>query len=142
MLAELSANLADNGTIDAILGTAINSNTLQVFEQDPATLPIPNAGGKTVAEVQAILVAETATTGTTTSTTELDSGGMITTTPEPAQTDPDLDGDGTPNADDAFPNDAGEDTDTDDNNNHAYCDDGYFAGGGAVSVGGIFRGFV
>jgi len=117
VLSELSMDLVD-GEIDGMVGgnpsTVFSSTTLDVLAQDPATLPIPNSPtNQTVADVQAILVAETATTGSTTPTTELDAGGSITTTPEPAETNPDSDGDGTLNADDAFPNDASEDTDSD-----------------------------
>jgi len=114
VLAELSADLADGGGIDGSAGTQIDANTLQVFEQDPATLPIPNdPDDKTVADVQTILVDEKTITETNTSTTDLEVGGSITTIPEPAQTDPDLDADGVLNADDAYPNDATADTDTD-----------------------------
>ena len=62
VLAALSADLADGGVIDGSAGdTEINANTLQVFNQDPATLLIPGTT-QTVGDVQAILVAETATT--------------------------------------------------------------------------------
>ena len=111
VLAELAADLAD-GVIDGSAGSEINLNTLQVLEQDPATLPIPNTG-QTVGDVQAILVAETATTGSTTSTTQLNAGGLITTTAKPAQPNPDLDNDGVLNINDQFPTDATADTDTD-----------------------------
>jgi hypothetical protein len=114
VLSELSADLADGGGIDGSAGTQINTNTLQVLQQDPASLPIPNSPtGQTVGEVQAILVAETATTGSSTATTELEAGGSITTTPKPAETNPDSDGDGSLNVDDAFPNNPDEDTDSD-----------------------------
>jgi hypothetical protein len=112
VLAELAADLADGGGIDGSAGSEINVNTLQVLEQDPATLPIPNTG-QTVADVQAILIAETATTLSTTSTTQLGSGGSITTTAKPAQPNPDLDNDGVLNINDQFPTDATADTDSD-----------------------------
>jgi len=112
VLTELAADLADGGGIDGSAGAEINTNTLQVLEQDPATLTIPNTT-QTVADVQIILVAETTTTGTSTDTTDLDTGGSIATAPEPAETNPDLDSDGVLNADDAYPNDATADTDTD-----------------------------
>ncbi len=117
VLSELSLDLAD-GAIDGMVGgnpsTVFGSTTLDVLGQDPASLPIPNSPtNQTVADVQAILVAETATTGSTTPTTELDVGGSITTTTEPAETNPDIDNDGTPNSDDAFPQDPAEDTDSD-----------------------------
>ena len=59
--------------IDGSAGSVINSNTLQVLEQDPASLPIPNSPtGQKVSDVQAILVSEKATTGSTTPTAELE----------------------------------------------------------------------
>jgi VCBS repeat-containing protein len=111
VLAELAADLAD-GAIDGSAGSEINLNTLQVLEQDPASMPIPNTG-QTVAQVQAILIAETATTGSSTSTTQLGSGGSIKTTAKPAEPNPDLDNDGVLNINDQFPTDATADTDSD-----------------------------
>ncbi|MDJ0776723.1 MAG: tandem-95 repeat protein [Gammaproteobacteria bacterium] len=114
-LMELSMDLAD-GSIDGVVGgnpsAVFSSTALDVLAQDPATLTIPNTT-LTVADVQAILVSETATTGTATSTSELDVGGSIDTETSPAATDPDRDGDGTPNAQDAFPDDPNEDVDSD-----------------------------
>ena len=126
VLAELAADLADGGGIDGSAGTEIDDNTLQVLQQDPASLPIPNSPtNQTVADIQAILVAEAATTAPTTAVTDLDVGGSITTAPAPAETDPDLDNDGHLNADDAFPTDASEylDTDGDGTGNAADTDD-------------------
>ncbi|MCP4765298.1 MAG: hypothetical protein GY875_03420 [Gammaproteobacteria bacterium] len=64
VLGELSMDLVDgdiDGMVDGSPSTLFSDTTLDVLAQDPATLPIPNAGGQTVADVQAILVAETAT---------------------------------------------------------------------------------
>lgn len=116
VLSELTDDLADgviDGMVDGAPSTIFTSTTLDLLAQDPATLPIPNTGGQTVADVQNILVSETTTTGTTTSTTELGTSGSIITTTEPAETDPDSDGDGVPNAEDAFPNNPLETVDTD-----------------------------
>ena len=123
VLTELAADLAD-GEIDGSAGTEIDTNTLQILQQDPATLTIPNTT-QTVADVQAILVSEITTTGTSTDASDLDVGGSITTTPAPAETNPDLDNDGHLNADDAFPTDASEylDTDGDGTGNTADIDD-------------------
>lgn len=110
VLADLAADLSD-GAIDGSAGTTLDVNTLQVLEQDPATLPIPNTT-QTVADVQSILAAETATTGSTSSTTDL-TDGTISTVAQVAETDPDADGDGVLNADDAFPEDGTESVDTD-----------------------------
>ncbi|MDH5485505.1 MAG: hypothetical protein OEY43_09755, partial [Gammaproteobacteria bacterium] len=55
VLDELSDDLAFDGVIDGqtASGTSevVTSNTLQVFEQEPTTLVIPNSGGTTVAAV-------------------------------------------------------------------------------------------
>ncbi len=117
VLAELGMDLVD-GNIDGMIAgnpsTVFSSTTLDVLAQNPAMLAIPNSPtNQTVADVQAILVAETATTGSTTPTPELAGGGSITTSTEPAETNPDSDGDGTLNADDAFPDNATETTDSD-----------------------------
>ena len=117
VLSELTNDLADgviDGMVDGIASTLFTSTTLNVLAQDPATLPIPNTSPvQTIADVQAILVSEKAITGSTTPTTELDTGGSITTTTAPAQTNPDIDGDGVPNSEDAFPEDPAESVDTD-----------------------------
>lgn len=114
VLSELAADLADGGGIDGSAGTLIDANTLQVLEQDPATLPIPNSPtNQTVADVQAILVTEATVTSPATPVTELDAGGSITTTTEPAETNPDLDNDTVLNADDAFPENGTETADAD-----------------------------
>ena len=115
VLSELSIDLADgviDGTVDGIPSTIFTSTTLDVLAQNPATLTIPNTT-QTVADVQSILVAETATTGSTTSTTELGASGSIVTTTQAAETNPDSDGDGTLNANDSFPQDPGEAVDSD-----------------------------
>lgn len=117
VLTELAADLADgiiDGNVNGVPARQINASTLQVLQQNPATLPIPNSPtNQTVAEVQAILVTEAATTAPTTPVTELDAGGSITTTPTPAETNPDSDNDGVLNADDAFPGDPAESVDSD-----------------------------
>jgi hypothetical protein len=120
VLSELAGDLADgtiDGQVDGSASTVFTSTTLDVLEQDPATLPIPNSDDGsgnpvTVGEVETILVSETSTTGTTTDTTDLNDG-TASADPAPAETDPDIDGDGVLNADDAFPNDATESVDTD-----------------------------
>ena len=82
LMAELSGDLADgsiDGMVSGVQSEVFTSTTLDVLDQDPSTLPIPNTAF-TVADVQTILVSETATTGSTTSTTQLNTGGSITTT--------------------------------------------------------------
>ena len=121
VLAELAGDLADgaiDGTVDGQPSDVFTGTTLDVLDQDPATLPIPNSDDGsgnpiTVGEVEsAVLATETATTGATTDTTAL-TDGTIDTAPAPASTNPDRDGDGIPNADDAFPDDAAAALDTD-----------------------------
>ncbi|WP_199768045.1 thrombospondin type 3 repeat-containing protein [Ketobacter alkanivorans] len=85
---------------------------LILLDQDPATLPVPNdPQGRTVGDMATILVAEIADTGNEDITTQIDENTEVEL--KPAEKDPDLDDDGTPNESDAFPNDPTEDTDTD-----------------------------
>lgn len=115
VLASLASDLAD-GVID---GSADGEQAeyaveaLEVLDQDPATLPIPNdPENRTVAEVKDVVAEETATTGSTVDTTELSSEATVIQV-DVAQRDPDKDGDGVLNDEDAFPEDASADTDTD-----------------------------
>jgi hypothetical protein len=113
VLADLAADLADNDIIDGSSGGTLNVNTLQVLQQNPSLLFIPNTSpAQTIADVQAILVAETAITGSTTATTQLLDGTIVIQT-IPAKIITDADGDGVLNVDDAFPNSPLADTDTD-----------------------------
>ena len=87
MLAELINDLANDGIINGDAGPLINADVLAYLSTvDVATLEIagssnPDNGGApyTVDEVEQILIAETATTGSSTSTTPLES---ITITPD------------------------------------------------------------
>jgi hypothetical protein len=116
ILAEIAADLAD-GEIDAIAGgvavSSYNAAALTLFDQDPATLPIPgDDSGRTVGDVKALVIDETSATGS-----ETDTGGFEANDDpvelKPATTDPDKDDDGVDNAADAYPEDPGADTDTD-----------------------------
>jgi hypothetical protein len=117
ILTDLARDLAD-GVIDGVAnGVAIESYqqaALDVLEQDPATLPIPNdPEGRTVADVNEIVTSETAETGNEeVDTTEYQQSGEEVVL-EPAETSDDKDGDGVLNNDDAFPDDASADTDSD-----------------------------
>ena len=118
VLADLAADLADGGGINGSTGLALDANTLQVLQQEPAGLPIPTTDpampvGQTIADVQAILVTEGTTTAPGVPVTELDTGGSITTVLVPIQINPDIDNDGVLNINDAFPTDPTADTDTD-----------------------------
>ena len=118
VLEAIALDLADGGGIDgSAVGDQINSNTLQVLQQDPASLEIP--GAKTnpdtgepykVGEIKDLLDDEKADTGSTTDTTVL---AVVEVETQPAEIDPDKDNDGVLNADDDFPNDATADKDTD-----------------------------
>jgi hypothetical protein len=117
VLSELSMDLADgviDGTVDGNPSEVFGGTTLDVLAQTPATLVIPNTNPpQTVSQVQEILVSEKATTGSTTATEAIDIGGSVNTTTIPAEINADTDGDGTLNIDDAFPLNANESVDTD-----------------------------
>ena len=110
LVADLSDGLID-GVSNSVALPALDAAALNVLTIDPSTLAIPNTTS-TVADVEAILVAETTTTGTTTDTTTLENG-TATADITPAETNPDLDGDGVSNTEDAFPNNDQETADTD-----------------------------
>ncbi|MBL3526896.1 MAG: tandem-95 repeat protein [gamma proteobacterium endosymbiont of Lamellibrachia anaximandri] len=127
VLEELAADLS-TGQIDGQVpdetgtptaSTVLTETSATVLQQDPATLPIPGTDDGTgtpltVDQVQQILIDETATTGSTTNTDDLDpTTGTIELVLEPAEPDPDRDGDGVPNTLDAFPDDATESVDSD-----------------------------
>ena len=116
ILAELTDDLADgsiDGTVDGSTSTVFTSTSLDVLEQDPSTLLIPGTT-TTIADIEDILDSETAQTGTTTDTTALTDGSIIVEEElAPAETNPDIDGDGVLNSVDAFPTDSTESVDTD-----------------------------
>ncbi|MBL3599199.1 MAG: tandem-95 repeat protein [gamma proteobacterium endosymbiont of Lamellibrachia anaximandri] len=127
VLEELAADLS-TGQIDGQVpdetgtptaSTVLTETSATVLQQDPATLPIPGTDDGTgtpltVDQVQQILIDEKATTGSTTNTDDLDpTTGTIELVLEPAEPDPDRDGDEVPNTLDAFPDDATESVDSD-----------------------------
>ncbi|MEJ2142438.1 MAG: Ig-like domain-containing protein [Gammaproteobacteria bacterium] len=117
VMTELAADLSD-GLIDGQVdpdgdgvsepSQVFSDTTIQVLDQDPATLVIPGTT-TTVAEIESQLEAESEATSGTSVTLD----ASVTTEPEPASTNPDRDNDGVLNAEDAFPDDATRDTDTD-----------------------------
>ncbi len=123
IIGDLAADLSD-GQIDGKSGTETTNSypdeSLELFEQDPTKLPIPNSTGCgangteacTVAEVKQLVVDETTAlgSGADTSTFEADTAVIEL---KPAETNPDIDGDGVPNAKDAFPEDPSADADFD-----------------------------
>ena len=119
----------DSQTSDIFGGSEEGSDetataALQLLEQDPATLPIPNdPQGRTVGEMKQALVDEKEALGNDDVTTTLDTEEEIAL--KPAETNPDIDGDGVPNDQDAFPEDDSETTDTDGDGtgNNADADD-------------------
>jgi hypothetical protein len=80
ILGELAKDLSDglvDGNVNDSFSQVYDSTILNLFTQNPATLMIPNAAnGETVAQVIDILIAETLTTGTTASISELSSGDI------------------------------------------------------------------
>ncbi len=137
VLEELAADLSTgqiDGQVPDETGTPTPSSVLTetsatVLQQDPATLPIPGTDDGTgnpltVDQVQQILIDEKATTGVTTNTDDLDpTTGTIELVLEPAEPDPDRDGDNVPNTQDAFPDDATESVDSDGVGDNADIDD-------------------
>ncbi|MDX1810736.1 MAG: thrombospondin type 3 repeat-containing protein, partial [Gammaproteobacteria bacterium] len=116
MLSALSEDLADGEIDGKSSGSQIaimDDTKLAVLDQDPDKLVIPGST-KTVADVIGILKAETADTGNAlpkdSSGTEIQPDVVAT---QPAVKNPDIDGDGVLNADDAFPAHPGADIDTD-----------------------------
>ena len=88
------------------------SAALQLLEQDPATLPIPNdPQNRTVGEMKKIVNDEKEDLGNEDVTTEITTTETVEL--KPAETDPDLDDDGVPNDEDAFPEDDSEQKDSD-----------------------------
>lgn len=124
VLSELSGDLADgliDGTVGGQTSTILDSTALAVLDQEPDTLPIPNdPQNRTVGDVEDIVADETSQTGGP----SVDPAAIPVQT-KPAQTNPDMDGDGYLNVNDAFPNDASEwlDTDGDGIGNNADSDD-------------------
>ena len=122
VLRELTSDLAADGEIDGTTeagsSAVLTADTLVILDQDPAMLPIPNSDDGSgnairVGGIEQLLSDETTTTRVTTVDTSALADGTIDTAIAPAETNPDLDGDGVMNADDAFPMDATESRDTD-----------------------------
>ena len=112
----LAADLAD-GSIDGndasgagivVLPTGVRA---AIEEMDPESVIIPGTS-ITVAQIEQQLVDETSATGRTGDTSAL-TDGTIAIEARPASINPDIDGDGVLNAEDAFPRDASESVDTD-----------------------------
>ncbi|AOW76582.1 hypothetical protein A3Q34_06740 [Colwellia sp. PAMC 20917] len=117
ILTDMAADLSD-GEIDGVVGGLETESypkaALDVLEQDPATLPIPNdPEGRTVADVKDVIIEETAQTGNESTDTTAFEESEAEIILEPAETSPDIDGDGVMNSDDAYPEDASADSDFD-----------------------------
>ena len=98
ILSELTNDLADgqiDGTVDGSSSTVYIDETLDILQQDPATLLIPGTTTP-ISEIGTVLASETTDTGATADTTQLETGGSISIVEDlaPAETDPDLDNDG------------------------------------------------
>jgi hypothetical protein len=125
VLGVLAGDLAD-GTIDGEVDGAVSeiygdddstngeaaANTLQLLQQDPESLPIPNdPEGRTVGEMRQIVVDERTDLGNDDVAEVIDETETVEL--KPAETNPDIDSDGVPNDQDAFPNDPEEQRDFD-----------------------------
>ncbi len=114
LVVDLMDDLAD-GVIDGNASGApvgnYTSEAVKVLTQDPSQLTVPGTS-YTVSQVAQMLVDEQAATG---STTDTSSTNLAATTvdPIPVETNPDIDGDGTVNSEDAFPENAAEQSDYD-----------------------------
>ncbi len=116
VLANLAKDLAGDGEIDGDDGNGnvvVEEASLDVLDQDPDSLVIPNTGGKTVADIEEIVADETAATGNAVSEEEQQAIKDEQTVTQPAARNPDRDGDDVENAKDDFPDDAAADRDTD-----------------------------
>jgi len=116
IIENLASDLSD-GTIDGSANgeevVSYNDEALDVLQQDPATLPIPNdPENRTVADVKEIVVAETEQTGSETETTTFEESEEEVAL-EPAEISADIDNDDVLNTLDAFPEDASADSDND-----------------------------
>ncbi|MCG8317523.1 MAG: thrombospondin type 3 repeat-containing protein [Pseudomonadales bacterium] len=121
VLSQVTNDLADgeiDGQVDGEVSDIFDGDSdaadasLELFEQDPASLPIPNSPtGQTVGDIKELLDEEKADTGNDGTDTEIDTTEEVEL--KPAERDPDLDDDGVPNDQDAFPEDPTETTDTD-----------------------------
>ena len=133
VLSALTADLADgeiDGEVDGQTSEIYDGESetagaaLELLEQDPATLPIPNdPQGRTVGDMKEIVDDEKQDLGNEDVTTEIDPTETVEL--KPAETNPDIDGDGVANDQDAFPEDGSETTDTDGDGtgNNADADD-------------------
>ena len=100
---------ADGNDLSAIMSPEVLS-TIQSI--DPQKLNVPGTN-LTVEQMTQQLASETTLTGNTSTSTSSLTNNSITITTQPAQVDPDRDGDGVLNSNDAFPDDPTADKDSD-----------------------------
>jgi len=114
---DLAADLSDgtiDGAVDGEETASYPETALEILEQDPATLPIPNdPEGRTVSDVKELILEETEQTGNTETDTTIFEASEDVIELAPAETSPDIDGDGVLNSEDAYPEDAAADSDFD-----------------------------
>lgn len=116
---------SDTGSVAAF--ETVAATLVATVTQDVSTLTIPGST-RTVGDIAAVLAEETATTGTTTDTADLGSGNVEVPPTTTAQVASDIDGDGVPDSEDAFPEDETESVDFDgdgfgDNQDDAFPED-------------------
>lgn len=99
----------DQGDVAAL--QPVSSSLTATVTQDVTSMKIPGTA-IAIGDIETVLVNETQDTGATTDTTALASG-QVSVDPQPAAVMADADDDGTPDAQDAFPNDPTETTDSD-----------------------------
>jgi|GEM_PF-926005 len=115
VLKDMTLDLAD-GEIDGQANgqaiTAYENSSLEILQQDPATLRIPNTN-VLVSSVRSIVIAETQDTGNDTVDTLAFQQSNFEFQIKPVVPRTDADNDGVINSKDAFPNDASSDSDFD-----------------------------
>ena len=141
MLNELTADLMDgviDGTVNGSASTVIDSTVLNALSAiTPATLPIPGSDDGTgqpltVDDVEALLISEKATTGSTTDTSALPSNVF---TPQAPQLDPDTDDDTVADIIDNCPVDANQNqSDSNSNGVGDVCDSSPVAATESITV--------
>jgi hypothetical protein len=99
------------GSDGAIANLATVTTLTDIVTQDVTSLTIPGTE-TTVGDIESILDDETDETGSTADTTDLGNGNL-TVDPEPAVVEVDSDADGVVDSEDAFPTDADNQTDAD-----------------------------
>ncbi|PCJ40938.1 MAG: hypothetical protein COA71_10080 [SAR86 cluster bacterium] len=100
---------SDSGEIASF--TAVAATLATIVTQDVTNLTIPGTD-ISIGDIESVLASETTDTGVETDVTDLESGD-VNVDPDPAKIVSDVDGDGVPDVEDAFPEDPTEYLDSD-----------------------------